>query len=65
MGPAPLISLKVKVKESKVMQGEFTFFWSVLIPAVMVIGSVIITYVLYRHFASKMHERQEKQTEQS
>lgn len=47
------------------MQGKFTFFWSVLIPAVMVIGSVIITYILYRHFASKMHERQEEQTEQS
>ena len=36
------------------MQGEFTLFWSVVIPAVMAVGSVIITYALYRHFAGKI-----------
>lgn len=36
------------------MQGEFTFFWSVLVPGVMVAGSIIVTYMLYRHFAGKV-----------
>lgn len=44
------------------MYGEFTFFWSVLVPAVMVIGSVILTYALYKHFAGKVHE-QHKETQ--
>lgn len=38
------------------MAGKFTFFWSVLVPAVMVMGSIVITYILYRHFASKMNK---------
>lgn len=44
------------------MQGEFSFFWSILVPAVMVAGSVILTYALYRHFAGKVHE-QHKETQ--
>lgn len=36
------------------MQGEFTFFWSVLVPGLMVVGSIVVTYVLYRHFAGKV-----------
>jgi hypothetical protein len=36
------------------MQGEFTFFWSVLVPGVMVVGSIVLTYALYRHFAGKV-----------
>ena len=46
------------------MQGEFTFFWSILVPAVMVAGSVILTYALYKHFAGKMHEQHEKTQKQ-
>ena len=42
------------------MHGEFTFFWSILVPAVMVIGSVILTYALYKHFAGKVHEQHEE-----
>jgi nucleoside recognition membrane protein YjiH len=46
------------------MTGKFMFFWSVLVPALMVIGSIIITYALYRHFAGKIDELQkEKPTE--
>jgi hypothetical protein len=36
------------------MQGEFAVFWSVLVPGVMAVGSIIVTYVLYRHFAGKV-----------
>ncbi len=36
---------------------EFSVFWSLLIPAVMAGGSIIITYLLYRHFAAKVDER--------
>jgi len=39
------------------MAGKFTFFWSVLVPLIMLIGSVATTYALYRHFASKTHEK--------
>ena len=36
---------------------EFSVFWSVLVPAVMAAGSILITYLLYRHFAARMdHE---------
>ncbi len=44
------------------MQGEFSFFWSILVPAVMVTGSVILTYALYKHFAGKV-EKQHEETE--
>ncbi len=36
------------------MQGEFSFLWSILVPAVMVAGSIAITYALYKHFAGKV-----------
>ena len=42
------------------MQGEFTFFWSILVPAVMVIGSIVLTYALYKHFAGKVHEQSDE-----
>jgi len=38
------------------MQGEFSLFWSIVVPAVMAVGSVIITYALYRHFAGKIND---------
>jgi len=38
------------------MQGEFTLFWSIIVPAVMAAGSIIITYALYRHFAGKIND---------
>ncbi len=42
------------------MQGEFSFLWSILVPAVMVVGSIAITYALYKHFAGKMHKQHEE-----
>lgn len=48
------------------MAGEFIFFWSILVPLVMIAGSIFITYVLHRHFSRKMQEqRQEGQTDQN
>jgi hypothetical protein len=38
------------------MQGEFSLFWSIIVPAVMAAGSIIITYALYRHFAGKIND---------
>ncbi|HUV40702.1 MAG TPA: hypothetical protein VMW23_02810 [Sedimentisphaerales bacterium] len=35
------------------MQGQFNVFWSLVVPAVMAAGSIIITYALYRHFACR------------
>ena len=35
---------------------EFSVFWSVLVPAVMAAGSILITYLLYRHFAARVDE---------
>jgi len=37
------------------MQGQFNVFWSLVVPAVMAAGSIIITYALYRHFAGKIN----------
>jgi hypothetical protein len=42
------------------MQGEFSFFWSILMPAAMVLGSVILTYALYKHFAGKVQKQHEE-----
>jgi len=42
------------------MQGEFSFFWSILLPAAMVLGSVILTYALYKHFAGKVQKQREE-----
>ena len=43
------------------MQGEFTFFWSIVVPAAMAAGSIVITYCLYRHFAGKVHQNNNQQ----
>lgn len=42
------------------MQDDFTFLWSVLVPAVMLIGSIVMTYALYKHFAGKMNEQSDE-----
>ena len=36
--------------------GQFSIFWSLLVPALTAAGSILITYLLYRHFAGKTHE---------
>jgi hypothetical protein len=36
---------------------EFSFFWSLLVPALMAGGSILITYLLYRHFAGTGAEK--------
>jgi hypothetical protein len=40
--------------------GQFSVFWSLLVPALMASGSILITYLLYKHFAGKM-DRPERQ----
>lgn len=35
---------------------EFSFFWSLVVPAVMAGGSILITYLLYRHFAGRVEQ---------
>ena len=42
------------------MQGQFSILWSVVVPAAMVTGSIIITYALYRHFAGKINSNSRK-----
>ncbi|MHC4396754.1 MAG: hypothetical protein ACYS1A_13985 [Planctomycetota bacterium] len=42
------------------MKGEFSVFWSILLPLVMLAGSVFLTYALYKHFAGKMDKQQEE-----
>jgi len=37
--------------------GQFSFFWSLAVPAVMAGGSIVITYLLYRHFARQVDAR--------
>ena len=39
------------------MAGKFHFFWSILIPLLMIGGSILITYILYKHFSKKMEDR--------
>lgn len=34
--------------------GQFSIFWSLVVPGVMAAGSILITYLLYRHFAGKV-----------
>jgi len=34
--------------------GKFIFFWSVIVPAMMAAGSILVTYLLYKHFAGKV-----------
>jgi hypothetical protein len=36
--------------------GQFSFFWSLVVPALTAGGSILITYLLYRHFARKMQD---------
>jgi hypothetical protein len=36
------------------MQAGFSFFWSLVVPAAITAGSVVLTWLLYRHFAGKM-----------
>ena len=45
------------------MQGEFTFFWSIIVPAAMAVGSIFITYFLYKHFAGKVHRKNQQDSE--
>jgi len=37
--------------------GQFSYFWGVLVPAVLAGGSILITYLLYRHFAREVEAR--------
>jgi hypothetical protein len=37
--------------------GQFSVFWSLLVPALMAAGSILITYLLYRHFAAQVHDQ--------
>jgi hypothetical protein len=39
---------------------QFSFFWSILVPASMAAGSIVITYLLYRHFAAEVEQRHHK-----
>ena len=41
--------------------GQFSVFWSLVVPAAMAAGSILITYLLYRHFAGKVGEQPNKQ----
>ena len=36
--------------------GDFLFFWSIVVPALMVAGSILVTYLLYKHFAAKFKD---------
>jgi len=47
------------------MAGKFTFFWSILVPMVLLTASVAITYLLYRHFAGKVHQQHEEMQKDS
>jgi hypothetical protein len=40
--------------------GQFSVFWSLLVPALMASGSILITYLLYKHFAGKMDRQSGK-----
>ena len=35
---------------------EFSVFWSILVPALLAAGSILITYLLYRHFVARVDE---------
>ncbi len=39
---------------------QFSFFWSILVPAAMAAGSILITYLLYRHFAAEVERDHHK-----
>jgi len=46
------------------MQSDYNIFWSVLIPLVMLIASIGLTFALYRHFARQVDEHSGQQKEQ-
>jgi predicted alpha/beta hydrolase len=39
------------------MAGEFSLFWSIVVPLLMVAGSIAVTWALYRHFAAKVGQK--------
>ena len=39
---------------------HFSVFWSILVPASMAVGSIVITYLLYRHFAAEVRQDHHK-----
>jgi hypothetical protein len=39
---------------------QFSIFWSIIVPAAMAVGSILITYLLYRHFAAEVEQRYRK-----
>jgi hypothetical protein len=39
---------------------QFSVFWSILVPAAMAVGSILITYLLYRHFAGGVEQDHRK-----
>jgi hypothetical protein len=39
---------------------QFSVFWSILVPAAMAVGSILITYLLYRHFADGVEQDHRK-----
>ncbi len=43
------------------LAGQFSVFWSLVVPAAMAAGSILITYWLYRHFAGKVGEHPDRQ----
>ena len=40
--------------------GQFSLFWSILVPVAMATGSILITYLLYKHFAADVERRHAK-----
>ena len=49
---------------TNIILADFSLFWSVLVPVVMIVGSVAITYLLYRHFVGQMGRHSEDSPEQ-
>ena len=39
---------------------HFSLFWSIVVPAAMAVASILITYLLYRHFAGEVEQRHHK-----
>ena len=39
---------------------QFSIFWSIVVPAAMAAGSILITYLLYRHFAAEVKQDHHK-----
>ncbi len=45
------------------MAGQFSWFWSVILPASMFSLSFLMTYLLYRHFVGQMQEGEKPDSE--